>query len=168
MINGLLLSVRSLVAAIRAAASVLLICSVAINFTNIVARYFFHSAIAWAEEVMLFLMIGCVFLGAASVTWSGRHIRMDIVVRQLPERVRLAAEFLSELVFLATAIILPVFAWPIIERLVAFDQRSMAANLPLAIPHAVIPIGLTCMAVLIIARLVTGRWREPPSRGPGH
>ncbi len=168
MINGLLVCARSLAATVRAAASVLLACSVTINFTNILGRYFFHSAISWAEEVMLFLMIGCVFLGGASVTWSGLHIRMDIVVRQLPGRVRLAINLLSELVFLATATVLLVFSWPIIERLVAFDQRSMAANLPLAIPHAVVPIGLACMALLTIARLFTGRWREPRSRGSGH
>ena len=29
---------------------------------------------------MLFLMIGCVFLGAGPVGWMGRHIRMDVVV----------------------------------------------------------------------------------------
>ncbi len=168
MISGLLLAVRGLIATVRTAASILLACSVAINFANIIARYFFHSAISWAEEVMLFLMIGCVFLGAASVTWSGLHIRMDIVIRRLPDKVRLAVELLSELVFLSTAVVLLVFSWPIIERLVAFDQRSMAANLPLAMPHSAIPIGLACMAVLTLARLVTGRWREPPSRTPGH
>ena len=168
MISGLLLAIRGLIATVRTAASILLVCSVAINFANIVARYFFHSAVSWAEEVMLFLMIGCVFLGAANVTWSGLHIRMDIVLRQFPERIRLGIELLSELVFLGTAAVLLVFAWPVIERLVAFDQRSMAANMPLAIPHAAIPIGIACMAVLTIARLVTGRWRESRSQGTSH
>ena len=168
MIDALLLAVRGLIATVRTAASILLACSVAINFANIVARYFFHSAISWAEEVMLFLMIGCVFLGGASVTWSGLHIRMDIVVRLLPEKIRLAVELLSELVFLAAAGLLLIFAWPVVERLVAFDQRSLAANMPLAIPHAVIPIGIACMAILTIARLVTGRWHEPHSRGSSH
>jgi TRAP-type C4-dicarboxylate transport system permease small subunit len=93
---------------------------------------------------------------------------MDIVVRQFPERIRHAIELLSELVFLGAAAVLLVFAWPVIERLVAFDQRSMAANMPLAIPHAAIPIGIACMAVLTIARLVTGRWREPRSQGTSH
>lgn len=167
MINGFTLAIRSLIATVRVAASVLLVCSVLINFANIIARYFFHSAISWAEEVMLFLMIGCVFLGAASVTWAGIHIRMDIFVRMLPERMRHAVELLAELVFLATATALLAVGWPVIERLVAFDQRSMAANMPLAIPHSAIPIGLACMAVLTIARLVTGRWRDEHARGTG-
>ena len=37
---------------------------------------------------MLFLMIGCVFLGAGPVGWMGRHIRMDVVVSLLPPRAR--------------------------------------------------------------------------------
>jgi TRAP-type C4-dicarboxylate transport system permease small subunit len=168
MISGLSLAIRSLLAAVRTGASVLLVCSVTINFANIVARYFLHSAISWAEEVMLFLMIGCVFLGAASVTWSGLHIRMDIIVRLFPEKIRASVELLYELIFLAAAAVLLVFARPIIEELVLFDQRSMAANMPLAIPHAAIPIGLACMAILTIARLVTGRWREPHSHGSSH
>jgi TRAP-type C4-dicarboxylate transport system permease small subunit len=40
---------------------------------------------------------------------------------------------------------------------VAFDQRSLAANIPLAIPQAMIPIGLLIMAFMVVARLFTGR-----------
>jgi C4-dicarboxylate transporter DctQ subunit len=167
MIETLLHVVRALLAIIRGLAGVLLICSVALNFGNIVARYFFHSSISWAEEVMLFLMVGCVFLGSGIVTWSGRHIRMDIIVRVMPEKVRAALDLFSELVFLVTAIALLVFAWPVILQLVAFDQRSLAANMPLAIPQAMIPIGLLFMAFLVIARLITGRRRDLSS-GSSH
>jgi len=167
MIETLLHVVRALLAIIRGLAGVLLICSVALNFGNIVARYFLHSSISWAEEVMLFLMVGCVFLGSGIVTWSGRHIRMDIIVRLMPEKVRAALDLFSELVFLVTAIALLVFAWPVILQLVAFDQRSLAANMPLAIPQAMIPIGLLFMAFLVIARLITGRRRDLSS-GSSH
>jgi C4-dicarboxylate transporter DctQ subunit len=167
MIETLLHVVRALLAIIRGLAGVLLICSVALNFGNIVARYFLHSSISWAEEVMLFLMVGCVFLGSGIVTWSGRHIRMDIIVRVMPEKVRAALDLFSELVFLVTAIALLVFAWPVILQLVAFDQRSLAANMPLAIPQAMIPIGLLFMAFLVIARLITGRRRDLSS-GSSH
>src|SRR5450759_4189072 len=167
MIETLLHVVRALLAIIRGLAGVLLICSVALNFGNIVARYFLHSSISWAEEVLLFLMVGCVFLGSGIVTWSGRHIRMDIIVRVMPEKVRAALDLFSELVFLVTAIALLVFAWPVILQLVAFDQRSLAANMPLAIPQAMIPIGLLFMAFLVIARPITGRRRDLSS-GSSH
>lgn len=161
MIENLLHVVRALLATIRWLSGVLLICSVALNFANIIGRYFLHSSISWAEEVMLFLMVGCVFLGSGMVAWSGRHIRMDIIVRLMPEKLQVALDLFSELVFLVTAIVLFVFAWPVIRQLVAFDQRSLAADLPLAIPQAMIPIGLAIMAFLLVARLIVGRWRDP-------
>jgi TRAP-type C4-dicarboxylate transport system permease small subunit len=116
---------------------------------------------------MLFLMVGCVFLGSGPVAWSGRHIRMDVFVRLMPAKIRESIDLLSELVFLATAIVLVIFAWPTIHQLAAFDQRSLAADIPLAIPQAMIPIGLSIMAFLVAVRLITGRWRGQ-SHTPGH
>lgn len=167
MIEVLLRAVRALLALLRVVAGVLLVCSVMLNFANIIGRYFFHSSISWAEETMLFLMVGCVFLGSGPVAWSGRHIRMDVFVRLMPANVRASLDLLSELVFLATAIVLVIFAWPTIRQLVAFDQRSLAADIPLAIPQAMIPIGLSIMAFLVAVRLITGRWRGQ-SRTSGH
>ena len=53
---------------------------------------------------MLFLMVGCVFLGNGVVAWSGRQIRMDVIVGMMPAKMREALDLFSELVFIATAI----------------------------------------------------------------
>ena len=75
-------------AALRVVAGVLLVASVALNFANVIARYFFNASIFWAEEVMLFLMVGCVFLGNGVVAWSGRQLRMDVIVGMMPAQVQ--------------------------------------------------------------------------------
>ena len=59
----------------------------------------------------------------------------------LPPKLRDAFDLLSELVLIATAIAVTVFAWPVITQLAAFDERSQAANFPLVIPQAMVPIG---------------------------
>ena len=64
---------RALVSALRVMAGVLLAASVLLNFANVIGRYFFNASIYWAEEVMLFLMVACVFLGNGVVAWSGRQ-----------------------------------------------------------------------------------------------
>ncbi len=167
MTDRLLGAVSALLALIRFAAVILLAGSVALNFANIIARYFLHESIAWAEEAMLFLMVGCVFLGSGPAVWSGRHIRMDVFVRLMPGRVREALGLLSELAMVVTAISLVIFAWPTVRQLQAFDQRSLAADIPLVIPQGVIPLGLSIMALLSACRLITGRWRSP-ARTHGH
>ncbi len=60
---------------------------------------------------------------------------------------------------IATAVAITVFAWPVISDLAAFDERSQAANFPLVIPQAMVPIGYSLMALLVAVRLIV-RWRR--------
>jgi C4-dicarboxylate transporter DctQ subunit len=150
VVNG----VRCLLAVTRTAAALFLISSVAINFGNIIGRYFFSVSIPWAEEIMLFFMVGCVFTGCCAVAWEGRQIRMDVVLVMMPPKVREVFNILSDLVMVAAAAAVTIFAWPVITQLAAFDERSQAANFPLVIPQAMIPIGYSLMALLIALRLL--------------
>ncbi|MFL6798688.1 MAG: TRAP transporter small permease [Xanthobacteraceae bacterium] len=156
MLDILLRGVRALLAILRVLAGGLLIGSVALNFANVIGRYFFNASIHWAEETMLFLMVGCVFLGSGIVAWHGRQIRMDVVVGMMPARIRAALDVFAELVFIATALTIIAFAWPVISDLYSFDQRSQSADIPMFIPQSLIPIGLTIMVLLVGVRLLTG------------
>jgi len=160
MVEVLLRGAAALMVLLRIAAGAMLIASVAINFANIIGRYFLSISLSWAEEAMLFLMIGCVFLGAAPVGWMGRHIRMDVVVSWLPSPARRAFELFSDLVTMTTCVALAVFAWPVVSMLEELDQRSEAANIPLVIPQAVVPLGLLLMAMLIAVRLIVQALRS--------
>jgi TRAP-type C4-dicarboxylate transport system permease small subunit len=122
---------------LRTVAGVLLVGSVIVNFANIIGRYFFSVSIQWAEEVMLFLMIGCVFLNCGLVGWSGRQIRMDAIVSLLPRLLRQDQ--------------------PVVSMLAELDQRSQAANIPLVLPQAMLPIGFLLMALLVGIRLCVPR-----------
>ena len=157
MIEAVLNGVRWLLSFTRAVSGICLITSVAINFANIIGRYFFSVSIPWAEEIMLFLMVGCVFTGCCAVAWDGRQIRMDVVVSMLPQKLRDALHLLSELVLVAAAAAVTAFSWPVINQLAEFDERSQAANFPLVVPQAMIPIGYTLMALLVAVRLLTHR-----------
>jgi TRAP-type C4-dicarboxylate transport system permease small subunit len=111
-------------------------------------------SIPWAEEVMLFLMIACVFLNCGLVGWAGRQIRMDAFVALLPPRPRAIVELACELVLIATSLMLVVMAWPVVSMLAELDQRSQAANIPLVWPQAAMPLGFLLMGFLIAVRLV--------------
>jgi TRAP-type C4-dicarboxylate transport system permease small subunit len=154
VLDRVVIGVRWLLAFTRTAAAVFLIASVGINFVNIIGRYFFSVSIPWAEEMMLFLMVGCVFTGCCAVAWEGRQIRMDVVLAILPSRLRKLIDVLSELVMIAAAAAVTVFAWPVISQLAAFDERSVAANFPLVIPQAMVPIGYSLMALVVAVRLL--------------
>ena len=164
MIEAIHKAVHWLLTFTRSASAICLIASVIINFTNIIGRYFFNVSIPWAEEIMLFLMVGCVFTGCCAVAWEGRQIRMDVLISMMPPKIKDLFTLLSELVLIATAIAVTKFAWPVITQLAAFDERSQAANFPLVIPQAMVPIGYSLMALLVAVRLLTPR---PPANPSG-
>jgi TRAP-type C4-dicarboxylate transport system permease small subunit len=160
MIAAVEKAVAGLLAFTRSVSAICLMASVLINFANIIGRYFFSVSIPWAEEIMLFLMVGCVFTGCCAVAWQGRQIRMDVLISLLPPTLRNLLTLLSELVLIAAAIAVTIFAWPVITQLAAFDERSQAANFPLVIPQSLVPIGYMLMALLVAIRLlITGRRR---------
>ena len=106
---------------------------------------------------MLFMMIGCVFLNCGLVGWSSRQIRMDAFVSMLPPALRSIVELVGEIVLMATSLLLAILAWPVVSMLAELDQRSQAANIPLVLPQAMMPIGFLLMAILIAVRLLTHR-----------
>ena len=157
MVEAIHKGVHWLLTFTRSASAICLMASVIINFTNIIGRYFFNVSIPWAEEIMLFLMVGCVFTGCCAVAWEGRQIRMDVIIAMMPTKVHDLFHLLSDLVLIAAAAAVTAFAWPVITQLAAFDERSQAANFPLVIPQAMVPIGYTLMALLVAVRLLTRR-----------
>ena len=157
MINNLVRGAHGLMGVIRVVSGALLVGSVAVNFANIIGRYFLSVSIPWAEEVMLFMMIGCIFLNCGLVGWSSRQIRMDAFVSMLPPALRSIVELVCEIVLMATSLLLAILAWPVVSMLAELDQRSQAANIPLVLPQAMMPTGFLLMAILIAVRLLTHR-----------
>ena len=158
-------AIRALAAVVLALAAISLLVAVGLNLANIVGRYVFFSPIASAEEVMLFLFVGTVFLGNSVVGWEGKQIRMDVFLHALPSAWRRVLDLVADLAVIAVSVTIIIVGWPAIQMLAEFDQRSQAADIPLVIPQALVPIGLGLNAILVAARLI-GEMRAGPGGTP--
>jgi TRAP-type C4-dicarboxylate transport system permease small subunit len=143
----------------------MLIAIVAINAANVIGRYLLSAPIAWAEEVMLYLMFGAVFLCNPAVTWDGAHIRMDVVARALPRGIRRVLEAIADVVSFIVAALLVYASVPIVVQLFEFDQRSDAANVPMALPQGTIPLGFALAALALVARELSGKAARDAAAG---
>ena len=146
-------AIRTLAVGILVISASSMLLAVALNFANIIGRYIFFSPIASAEEVMLFLFVGTVFLGNSVVGFQGKQIRMDVLLHLMPPAARRAFDVFADLLGIVVSVVLIVIGWPVIVMLAEFDQRSQAADIPLVIPQVLIPIGLGLNAILVAARL---------------
>lgn len=137
----------------RALAATLFLAGLALNFANIVGRYVFLRPIMSAEEVLVYLMIWCIFLGAALVTFEGSHLKMDLVTMYLPERLRRLFEVFAALVFLVIAVVIVGDSASIVSLVAGMDEKSVVAQVPMEIPYAALPVSFALMAAAVAWRL---------------
>lgn len=133
---------------------VLILASVVINFANIIARYVFLSPLFWAEAVITYILIWCVFLGAALATWDDRHIRVDLVSATAPEWFRRVLNILVLLFTLGLAGVVAAQSLTVTQMMVRTGQRTAVEGLPLTIPHSALLVGFSLMAIAAVVRLV--------------
>lgn len=138
---------------------VLCFAGIAINFANVVGRYVFSAPIIWAEEILVYLMIWCVFIGAILVTWEGRHIKMDLIAMKIPAPWRYAVNGLMALTFVLVCAFILKQSWTLTSMMAELDQQSVIARLPMAAVHAAVLVGFALMLLAVLVRLkayVTG------------
>jgi C4-dicarboxylate transporter DctQ subunit len=141
----------SRVSNILAAVSLLLI--TAVNVANVVARYIFTSPFAWAEELMIYLMILIVFAGCVTATWHQIHIRIDMLTVLLNPRVQVVVNVVVTAVGVVALALIIKASLVSIERLYRFEQLSLALEAPLWIPQSFVSLGLSIVAVMMVVRL---------------
>ena len=61
----------------RAIIGCMILVGILINVANVIGRYMFLEPIIWAEEIMIYIMVWTVFIGAILVTFDGQHLKMD-------------------------------------------------------------------------------------------
>jgi TRAP-type C4-dicarboxylate transport system permease small subunit len=138
-------------------AALLLLAAIAINFANVLARHVFLASIYWADEAMVFLVIWSIFLAGAAITFDRSHLTMDLFSMRLASRWRRPLQGVIAAVCLA---IFAFMAWQaviVVRTMLRNDQRSIALDLPMAIPHAALGIGFALMFLAVAARAAWGR-----------
>jgi len=135
---------------------VTVIIAVILNMANIIGRYLFGRAVIGAEEVLIYLMIGIVFAGTVLVTLRNQHMSMSMVVSLLPARLQRG---LHRAQWLLIAILAGFIGWVALTvslQLKDFAQTSLAAGVPMWIPHGVVALGFALSAVITLGFAVRG------------
>lgn len=130
----------------------LILFGIAVNFGNIVGRYFFLAPIIWAEEIMIYIMVWTVFVGAALVTWDGRHLKMDFFSIMMKSPWREIMFTAGLLTFLVVCVMVLPQSYTVFTNMVTLDQRSVVAEVPMAIPHFAVVLGFVLMLLGLLFR----------------
>ncbi len=167
MIDKVLDRVARIVELVLAVAFIL---AVALNFTNVVGRYVFGVALLGSDEVQVFVMVAMTFLGAAVVTRRNQHLRMDVLVRFMPEPVQLALRIAEQVLLIALAGFVLSQSYFYGGQMFRIGRTSDMAGVPMWIPHGFVALGFALILVMACRRLVivtTRRDAEPVAPADG-
>ena len=147
----------------RVAIGIILLLAIGINAANIIGRYVFLAPLAWAEEVLSFLIIWGVCLGASAVTYDRRHLAMDVFVSLYPQWLRQLLEWLILAAIIGFCGFAAIQAWAIVQIMARNGQVSITAEIPMTVPYFGFVVGFTMIVLAAVARTVIDRF-EPPER----
>ena len=125
---------------------------VLLNVVGSVGRYTDLFTISWADEVQVFLLIWGVGIGAFLVSLRKAHLTMDVLFSSLSVRAQRGLEVLIAIVSALVLGFVIVQSWRFIALMASIDQRSMAAALPMTIPHSAVLAGFAAMILALLVR----------------
>ncbi|MBW2148742.1 MAG: TRAP transporter small permease [Deltaproteobacteria bacterium] len=119
-------------------------------FINVIMRYVFLHAIFWAEELVRYMMVWVIFIGASQVAKRGGHIAVDIFPRMISKRANTALSFFVTIFALLFCVLLVYYSFGQVMRVKAAHQISPAMELPMWIAYLSIPVGSSLMLIRYI------------------
>lgn len=159
--------VRTLVDAVLVA---LLAAMIGLIMFQILGRYVFNYSISWSEEAAIFVQVWIVMLGAGLAMRNRNHIGIDLVVSRLPPLARFLLKSTSFLLSAWFLLVLVVGSFGLIS--LGMIIKSTALQLPMAIPYAALPIGMSYLllefALATLPELSprgAARAADPPTAG---
>lgn len=123
---------------------------------QILLRNLFAAGLPWADPLLRLMVLWLGLAGALAATRENRHIRIDVLPRFLPDRLRAAADRLTSLF---TALICGIITWHG-TRLVWMeyeDGTRVAAGIPAWAAELIIPVSFGLMALRFALRALLPR-----------
>jgi TRAP-type C4-dicarboxylate transport system permease small subunit len=150
---------------IEALSAVMVVALAIIVFVQVFNRFVLKTPLAWSEDLAMLLFQWVVFLGAALGVRRMRHFGIELLVRQLPERVRHRVELLTPVVMAVVAVVMIIQGWTILS----FNRTRIYSTMDLSYTWAFLPIPLSGVLILLyLIQVEIGRWRGKRPAGAGH
>jgi len=147
---------------LRGVVGLMLLTMVAVVFLQILVRFVLPKfgvvlALPWTEELARYLMIWCIFLGAAAATRAGDLIAMDTLTTVLAPKNAWRLKLLAYLVTMAFF----AFLIAVGVRWMEFGlmEYSTVMGIPMALVYLAMPVGGALALINIAARAWEGHRR---------
>lgn len=122
---------------------------------SVAMRYLLGRPVPWVDELVGYLLVAVVMLGAADALRRGEHIAIDLIIQKLPPAGRRAATILALTAVGFCGVMLVVAGLETAAFTQLLGIRSTGyLNVPMHIPQLLIPIGGGLLALAAFGGLL--------------
>lgn len=122
---------------------------------GVVMRYIFKNPDPYAYEISYIIMLACVVFSIAQTQRLGRHLRVDIFDRYIPERIRgIIMNIVTPVVGLFLCVPLVWKSWGQAWFALQSGQTTATTGIPVFPMMLTIPIGTGLLCLVLIAQIV--------------
>ena len=124
---------------------------------QIISRFLVFFPLPWSQELLQFMNIWMVFLGAGLAVKEGGHIRVEFLRERLPEKIKPFFNALSNMVSLTIVFFVAIQAYTLVEK----TAKQTFGSLPFSMSwfYLSLLVGCSLMALnyaMIISRELFG------------
>jgi C4-dicarboxylate transporter, DctQ subunit len=128
------------------------VCTVIIQ--DVARRFLLNYSSAWSQETAQYAFIYLGWIGAAYAVKERAHIRFDIVLNKLPERLHGWFFIVGELATIAFALIALRFSLHTIEQLWQYGGTTPVLRVSKLWAEAAVPIGFGLVLLRALQRII--------------
>jgi TRAP-type C4-dicarboxylate transport system permease small subunit len=110
---------------------------------EVLRRFVLNYSSAWAEETARYAFIYLGWVGAAYAVKERAHVRFDLVLHAIPERLRGWIYIAGECCTMLFALIALWYSMHSIDQLIHFDAATPVLRINKAWVEAAVPVGFT-------------------------
>ncbi|MEM1263975.1 MAG: TRAP transporter small permease [Pseudomonadota bacterium] len=133
---------------------------------QILLRNGFDTGVAWGDEAIRLMVLWLAVLGAVAASRGDRHIRIDILGRLLPPRLKLVAALIVDVFTIAVLCVLTWHASRFVRDAIEFEDRLLD-GLPAWWFQLILPVGFGLMALHQLAVALLRVVGKAPTSEPG-
>lgn len=109
-------------------------------FTEAVSRTLFSFSVFWVQEVVIYLIIWSVFIGAALAIRKGEHLKVTFLVEKLPPKIQFYISLGTTLIGLVFSLALFISGIQLVSDAYFSGVVSISTlEVPLWIPYLILP-----------------------------
>ena len=128
---------------------------VTVAFVNVVSRFTFNFSIAYVEELTVNLFVWLTLFGAAIAFKKWNHLAVSIVVDNMPDKMKMAAELFGNAVIIFFFVMLFYYGIEHVQDELFMGIRSTS----MGIPRWRYTIGMPIGSAIIIIRVLQRSYR---------